>query len=152
MVMKNIFSKEVTQEVLSRIENLTKDTQPIWGKMSVAQMLAHCSVTYEMVFTDLHPKPNAFTKWILKAIIKKGVVSEKPYPKNGRTAPQFLITEEKDFLDEKEKLKNYIIQTHELGKSYFDGKESNSFGKLTVEEWNNMFYKHLNHHLTQFGV
>ena len=104
MVIKNIFSKEVIQEVLNRIENLTKDTQPIWGKMSVAQMLAHCSVTYEMVFTDLHPKPNAFTKWILKAIIKKGVVSEKPYPKNGRTAPQFLITEEKDFLDE-----NYFI-------------------------------------------
>ena len=34
----------------------------------------------------------------------------------------------------------------------FEGKESNSFGPLTKGEWNNMFYKHLDHHLSQFGV
>ena len=150
--MKNIFSKEITEEVIERINKLTKDTQPNWGTMSVAQMLAHCSVTYEMVYTNKHQKPNAFTRWILKTIVKRAVVSEKPYPKNSRTAPQFLITDQKDFLEEKNRLENYIIQTQELGKAHFHGKESNSFGKLTSEEWNNMFYKHLDHHLTQFGV
>jgi hypothetical protein len=150
--MKNIFSKEITEEVIERINKLTKDTQPNWGTMSVAQMLAHCSVTYEMVYTNKHQKPNAFTRWILKTIVKRAVVSEKLYPKNSRTAPQFLITDQKDFLEEKNRLENYIIQTQELGKAHFHGKESNSFGKLTSEEWNNMFYKHLDHHLTQFGV
>jgi hypothetical protein len=150
--MKNIFSKEITEEVIERINKLTKDTRPIWGTMSVAQMLAHCSVTYEMVYTNKHQKPNAFTRWILKTIVKRAVVSEKLYPKNSRTAPQFLITDQKDFLEEKNRLENYIIQTQELGKAHFHGKESNSFGKLTSEEWNNMFYKHLDHHLTQFGV
>ena len=150
--MKNIFSKEITEEVIERINKLTKDTQPNWGTMSVAQMLAHCSVTYEMVYTNKHQKPNAFTRWILKTIVKRAVVSEKLYPKNSRTAPQFLITDQKDFLEEKNRLENYIIQTQELGKAHFDGKESNSFGKLSSEEWNNMFYKHLDHHLTQFGA
>ncbi|KOY52340.1 DUF1569 domain-containing protein [Polaribacter dokdonensis] len=150
--MKNIFSKEITEEVIERINKLTKDTQPIWGTMSVAQMLAHCNVTYEMVYTNKHQKPNAFTRWILKTIVKRAVVSEKLYPKNSRTAPQFLITDQKDFLEEKKRLEDYIIQTQELGKAHFHGKESNSFGKLTSEEWNNMFYKHLDHHLTQFGV
>ena len=150
--MKNNFSKEITEEVIERINKLTKDTQPNWGTMSVAQMLAHCSVTYEMVYTNKHQKPNAFTRWILKTIVKRAVVSEKLYPKNSRTAPQFLITDQKDFLEEKNRLENYIIQTQELGKAHFHGKESNSFGKLTSEEWNNMFYKHLDHHLTQFGV
>ncbi|WP_296636763.1 DUF1569 domain-containing protein [Polaribacter sp.] len=150
--MKNIFSQKITEEVLERINNLTKDTQPKWGKMSVSQMLAHCSVTYEMVYTKKNQKPNAFTRWILKTIVKSAVVSEKPYPKNSRTAPQFLITDQKDFLEEKKKLENYIIQTQELGETHFDGKESNSFGKLTTAEWNIMFYKHLDHHLTQFGV
>uniref|UniRef100_UPI00259B099E DUF1569 domain-containing protein n=1 Tax=uncultured Polaribacter sp. TaxID=174711 RepID=UPI00259B099E len=135
--MKNIFTKEVTNEVIARINNLTSESQPKWGKMSVAQMLAHCAVTYEMVYTDKHPKPNAFTKFILKLFVKKIVVSEKPYAKNGRTAPQFLISDERVFATEKQRLINFINQTQELGESYFDGKESHSFGKLTSQEWNN---------------
>lgn len=150
--MKNLFTEKDTQETLKRIDSLTENSKPNWGKMSVGQMLSHCSVTYEMVFTDKHKKPNLFLKLILKTFIKKAVVSEKPYPKNGKTSPQFLITDKKDFLKEKETLKNYMKQTQKLGESYFEGKESNSFGKLTAAEWNAMFYKHLNHHLTQFGV
>ncbi|QOD61601.1 DUF1569 domain-containing protein [Polaribacter haliotis] len=150
--MKNIFTKEVTNEVIGRIEKLTAESQPNWGKMSVAQMLAHCCVTYEMVYTDKHPKPNAFAKFMLKMIVKKIVTSEKPYSKNGRTASQFLITDEKVFESEKQRLIDFINKTQQLGEKEFDGKESHSFGKLTKDEWNNMFYKHLDHHLTQFGV
>jgi hypothetical protein len=80
------------------------------------------------------------------------VVSEKPYAKNGRTAPQFLIVDEKDFQTEKKILVDYIKKTQELGTTYFEGKESHSFGKLSSIEWNNSFFKHLNHHLEQFGV
>ncbi|MCG1037180.1 DUF1569 domain-containing protein [Polaribacter sargassicola] len=150
--MKNIFKKEVTEEVIARINNLSTTSQASWGKMSVSQMLAHCSVTYEMVYTDKHVKPNAFTRWILKTFVKNIVVSEKPYAKNGKTAPQFIISDERDFEKEKQQLVAYIVKTQELGESYFDGKESHSFGKLTIKEWNNSFYKHLDHHLTQFGV
>ncbi|WP_405605624.1 DUF1569 domain-containing protein [Polaribacter sp. Asnod1-A03] len=150
--MKNIFEKEVTEEVIARVNSLSATSQPIWGKMSVSQMLAHCSVTYEMVYTDKHVKPNAFTRWILKTFVKNIVVSEKPYAKNGKTAPQFIITDERDFEKEKKQLVAYIVKTQELGESYFDGKESHSFGKLTTQEWNNSFYKHIDHHLTQFGV
>ena len=150
--MKNIFKIEVTNEVIERIEKLTMNSQPNWGKMSVSQMLAHCSVTYEMVYTDKHAKPNVLTKFMLKLFVKKIVVSEKRYAKNGRTAPQFLIVDEKDFQTEKKKLIDYIKKTQELGTTYFEGKESHSFGKLSSVEWNNSFYKHLNHHLDQFGV
>ena len=150
--MKNIFTKEVTDEVIERIAKLTANTQSNWGSMSVGQMLAHCCVAYEMVYTDKHPKPNAFLKMILKLLVKKSVVSEKPYPKNGKTAPQFLIKEERDFEKEKGRLIDYIRKTQELGEKEFEGKESHSFGKLTIDEWNNLFYKHVDHHLTQFGV
>ncbi|WP_158837250.1 DUF1569 domain-containing protein [Polaribacter sp. L3A8] len=150
--MKNIFEKEITSEEIKRINKLTAATKPTWGKMSVSQMLAHCSVTYEMVFSDKYPKPNAFTRWILKMFVKKIVVSEKPYAKNGRTAPQFIIADEREFETEKKRLIEYVIKTQELGSTYFEGKESHSFGKLTAVEWNNSFYKHLDHHLTQFGV
>ena len=150
--MKNIFEKTVTAEVIERINKLEPTTKPIWGKMSSDQMLAHCNVTYELDFEDKHPKPKGFMKWMLKTFIKNTVVSEKPYKKNGRTAPVFLVTSEKDFNLEKDRLAAYIIKAQKLGSDYFDQKESHSFGKLSKTEWNNMFYKHIDHHLTQFGV
>jgi hypothetical protein len=148
--MKNLFTKEITNEVIKRIESLSTNTQASWGKMSVSQMLAHCCVTYEMVYTDKHSKPNAFVKMMLKLFVKNAVVSTKPYSKNGRTAPQFIISDEREFETEKKRLVDFLIKTQELGEKYFDGKESHSFGTLTITEWNNSFYKHLDHHLTQF--
>ncbi len=150
--MRNIFDASVTKEVIERINQLESSMTPNWGKMSASEMLAHCNVTYEMAFENTHKKPSGFTKFMLKLFVKNTVVSEKPYKRNSRTAPQFLITDAKNFEDEKKRLVDYLNKTQELGADYFDGKESHSFGKLTVKEWNNMFYKHLDHHLTQFGV
>lgn len=150
--MKSVFDKNDNKELLQRIDKLNPASQALWGKMTVAQMLAHCNVAYELVYDDKHPKPNAFVKFILKLFVKSTVVGDKPYKKNGATAPAFLIKSDKNFELEKSRLVNYINKTQEHGEAYFDGKESNSFGALSKEEWNIMFYKHLHHHLTQFGV
>lgn len=150
--MKNIFDPGVTKELIARINALEPTTTPIWGRMNVAQMLAHCNVTYELVFDNIHPKPNPIMRFFLKAFIKNMVVNEKPYKHNSQTAPVFLIKGEKDFDTEKNRLISYINKTQELGEAYFENKESHSFGKLSIKEWNNMFYKHLDHHLMQFGV
>jgi len=114
--------------------------------------LAHLNVAYEMAYEDIHPKATGIKKWLLKTFVKKGVVGDKPYKKNIMTAPQFLVKEEKDFDKEKSRLVAYINKTCDLGANHFDGMESNSFGKLNKTEWNNLFSKHLEHHLNQFGV
>jgi hypothetical protein len=149
---KNIFLLSDANEVITRIQQLNPDSQPLWGKMAVGQMLSHCNVTYEMVYDNIHPKPNSIVRFILKLFIKNTVVNEVPYKHNSSTAPQFIIKDTKDFERERVRLVNYIYKTQELGEAYFDGKESHSFGVLTKNEWNNMFYKHLDHHLRQFGV
>jgi hypothetical protein len=152
--MKNFFEKSITEEVVARIGNLTPETQPQWGKMDAGQMMAHLSVAYEFVYTNKHDstKAKGFKKFLLKAFVKKMVVGEKPYQKNGRTAPQFLITDERVFAEEKAKLVEFINKVQQEGEAKFDGRESHSFGPLNKTEWNNMFYKHADHHLTQFGV
>lgn len=147
-----MFSTEVVSNIVTRINKLTTTTQPEWGKMSVAQMLAHCNVTYELTYENIHPRPNAFMRFIIRNFIKNIVVGEKSYKKNSRTAPVFLISSKKDFDNEKQRLLDYIQKTQEGGEAVFEGKENVSFGKLTAQEWNNMFYKHLDHHLKQFGV
>lgn len=150
--MQNIFNLTDTNELIKRINNLTPNTQPQWGKMNVVQMLAHCNVTYEMIFENNFPKPTGIKKLILKYIIKNIVVGEKPYKKGIPTAPQFIITDSREFEVEKNRLIHYINKVQQLGENFFDGKESHSFGKLTKQQWNNMLSKHLNHHLAQFGV
>ena len=75
--------------------------QPAWGSMSAAQMLAHCNVTYELLFEDKHPKPNFLMKIILNAFVKKVVTHEVPYKHNSQTAPAFKIKGDKDFNAEK---------------------------------------------------
>lgn len=150
--MKNIFETTTTHEVIQRINNIKPTSQPLWGKMNAAQMMAHCCVAYEMVYENKHKAPNIFMKFILKTFIKDSVVGPKPYKKNSQTAPVFLIKDERDFDTEKNRLISYIKKTQELSEGFFDNKESLSFGKLSKDEWNVMFYKHLDHHLGQFGV
>ncbi|MDY7395265.1 DUF1569 domain-containing protein [Aureibaculum sp. 2210JD6-5] len=152
MDFPNIFTKEVADKVIGRINKLTPETNPQWGTMGVAEMLAHCCVAYELVYDNKHPKPNAFTKFMVKLFAKKIVTGNAPYKRNSRTAPMFIMKGDKDFNKEKKRLIDYITKTQELGEAHFDGKESHSFGTLTKNEWNNLFYKHIDHHLSQFGV
>ena len=150
--MKNSFNVHDTAEFISRIDKLTPTTKPIWDKMDVAKMMAHCNVTYELEYENIHPKPNGFVKLMLILFVKNSVVGQKPYKKNVQTGSQFLIKDSRDFETEKKRLVDYIRETQILGAYIFDGKVSHSFGPLSDNEWNNMFYKHLDHHLKQFGV
>lgn len=150
--MKDIFDPPVARDVVERIRALGAATRPAWGKMSVGQMLAHCCVPYEMVFEDKHRPAGPIARFLLRTFVKPGVVGEKPYRRNTPTAPAFRITDERDFVRERDRLIAYVEHAAELGRGHFEGLASPSFGPLTAVEWNNLFYKHLDHHLTQFGV
>ncbi|MFC5270179.1 DUF1569 domain-containing protein [Adhaeribacter terreus] len=150
--MKNVFEPAVSTEFISRINQLTPQTQALWGKMNISQMLAHCNVTYELAYENKHPEPNAFVKLMLKLFVKSTVVTDKAYSKGMHTAKFFIINDERNFETEKNRLQTYIQKTQQLGPQYFEGRVSHSFGTLKSSEWNVMFYKHLNHHLEQFGV
>lgn len=153
MAFPNIFAKEVSDSVIERINKLSPELQRQWGKMDVSKMLAHCCVTYEMVYEPgKHPKPNPFMGLILKVFVKRIVGGEKPLKRNSPTGPQFIMKTDKDFETEKTRLIEYIRRTQQLGEKEFEGKRSDSFGVMTSREWNNMFYKHLDHHLSQFGA
>ena len=153
MALPNIFDKSVSNQLLNRINQLSKSSVPKWGKMTVSQMLAHCNVSYEYVYDPGKYKPTSgFMKLIMKLFIKNAVVSEKPYKQNSPTGPDFKVSDDKNFDLEKERLIGFIEKTTSLGSAYFEGKESHSFGKLNSTEWSNMLYKHLDHHLKQFGV
>ena len=63
--MKSVFNENDANELIARIEKLSPDSKPNWGKMSVDRMLAHCNVAYDLTYEDKHPKPNFFKNWKL---------------------------------------------------------------------------------------
>jgi len=152
MLLRNIFDPATTELCLTRINQLTANTIPEWGKMNAPQMLAHLNVAYDLTYGVFDPKLNGITKLMLKLFVKSTVVGPKPYKRNNRTAPFFLIEDERDFDKEKAKLIVNIKKTEEIGASGFEGRDYVSFGKLKASEWSNLFYKHMDHHFTQFGV
>lgn len=150
--MQDLFKATELAELKSRIEALTADTQPKWGKMNAAQMLAHLNVQFEMLFDSKHAKPNAIMRFFLKLMVKPYAAGNKPYPKNSRTAPQFVIANTRDFEKEQNRLIAYMDKMHNLGIAHFVTIEYPSFGKLTEQEWRILFSKHIDYHLGQFGV
>ena len=151
--MQNVFDAQDAQEYINRINNLTPETQRKWGKMSVDQVLAHLNVAYDLTFTpEKFPKPNFIAKFLLSKFVKPKITNEIPYKQSLPTSPVFIIADERNFEEEKAKLIGNIQRVQQLGREAFEGKENINFGKMTAQCWNNMFAKHLNHHLEQFGV
>lgn len=151
--MQDVFSVKDAQDYIDRIQRLTPESKGLWGTMTVSQMLAHCNVTYALALEpEKFPKPSFIAKFLLKRFVKPKVTNDKPYRQNLPTSPMFVVKEEKDFEEEKKKLIGNIQRVQQLGKEAFDGRVYINFGVLKAQEWNNMFAKHLNHHLAQFGV
>jgi hypothetical protein len=151
--MQNVFDAQGAQEYINRINNLTPETQRKWGKMSVDQVLAHLNVAYDLTFTpEKFPKPSFIAKFLLSRFEKSKITNEIPYKQSLPTSPAFIIADERNFEEEKAKLIGNIQRVQQLGREAFEGKENINFGKMTAQGWNNMFAKHLNHHLDQFGV
>ena len=151
--MQNVFDAQGAQEYINRINNLTPETQRKWGKMSVDQVLAHLNVAYDLTFTpEKFPKPSFIAKFLLSRFVKPKITNEIPYKQSLPTSPAFIIADERNYEEEKAKLIGNIQRVQQLGREAFEGKENINFGKMTAQGWNNMFAKHLNHHLEQFGV
>lgn len=152
MTLLNTFDLKTTEKTFERLEKLNYMSKPQWGKMNAAQMLAHLNVTYDLTYGKIKSNPSFFGKLMLKLFVKGIVTNDKPYQKNSRTGPDFIISNERDFEKEKSIFIDYVKQTEAKGAAYFEGKESPSFGAMTAKEWSNQFYKHIDHHFTQFGV
>ena len=148
----SLFDRADLDQLIARIDRLDADTQPGWGKMNAAQMLAHNSVAFDISYGRRSGGGNFITRLMMKWLVRPTVIGDKPYQKNGPTGPAFVVRDDRDFGKEKAELIANLEQVHADGAAYFEGREQEAFGVLTAREWNRMFVKHLDHHLRQFGV
>ncbi|HBU84405.1 MULTISPECIES: DUF1569 domain-containing protein [Paenibacillus] len=149
--MNSIFDQNHTNEIIVRIKQLRPDSQPRWGKMNVAQMLAHCSSFQEIAMGN-SSSSRSWLGLVIGKFVKPMVYNDKPLPKNMSTIPNIMIVDERDFDVEKETLIQNIITFQNNGPEKCTTRPHPFFGKLSPEEWGKCIYKHLDHHLKQFGV
>ena len=147
--MKNMFEAARVEEVKERIARLRPDSERQWGTMNPAQVLDHCSRGFEMAAGQIRP-PRALIGRILGPIIKPlALKGDEPMRKNSPTAKELLVQEERDFDAERERLRGLVDRFAATGCTMHPHM---FFGRLTPEEWAILMYKHMYHHLRQFGV
>lgn len=152
--MKSLFDKDTHAEVQSRIEALSETSTPTWGKMSVGQMCTHCQKPLELAMGKIalnSGKKPSFMKRLMFKLYKPLMYNDKPWSKNLPTVRDFIIKEEKDITAEKSKLSALISEFHDYTEAH-EWPKHPMFGAFTHEQWGKMQYKHLDHHLQQFGV
>jgi hypothetical protein len=149
--MKTMFNAADRESLLGRLETLKADSPRQWGKMNPAQALCHCAIALENAAGMRPMKQKLFGK-ILMPFFKKSLLSEKPWSRNSPTDPSFIVADEREFAAERERLKELVQRFVDRGPAAAADGMHAFFGKLTGEQWGELVYKHLDHHLQQFGV
>lgn len=146
--MNSLFEVQYNTEIINRINKLKPDSKPLWGKMSVSQMMAHCTEAMRSAFGEIKLKRN-FMGVIFGNIAKKSILSDKPIKHGLPTDKNFVIKEDKNFEQEKNRLIEYVKK---FDAKFLTNDPHPFFGKMTADEWDKITAKHLDHHLRQFGV
>jgi hypothetical protein len=147
--MNSIFNKNDNETIIKRINSLHPNSKAVWGKMTVDQMLKHTEAAVSVAFSEKELKINFFMKLLGKLL--KNKVFNNDFQKNSPTAPEFVFTEKYDF----ETSKNELIKQFSR---FAQGEQSITltthpfWGKMSSTDWDKLMWKHMDHHLRQFGV
>lgn len=150
--MENLYEASRAQEVRERLLRLRPDSHRQWGKMEVAQMMAHCSIALEMATGRIQP-PRMLIGRLIGWAIKPLVLREgEPMRRNAPTAKALLTASNCVFATEQRRLRELVDSFTAAGPAGCTTHPHFIFGRLTPNQWATLMYKHLDHHLRQFGV
>jgi hypothetical protein len=136
-------------DILRRLQALRPDTARRWGKMSVAQMLWHVNESMEWALGRISGTPENVP---LPRVLMKFVVINFPWPKGSPTLKAWVPrTDAYDFAFERARSIRLVeeITSRPLSDLWPD---SPTLGRMSGRDVSRLMAKHLNHHLTQFGV
>ena len=150
--MKTLYDAARVTEVKTRLAQLQAESPRLWGKMNAPQAVAHCAIAMGWALGDRHP-PRLFIGRVVGHFIKPLVLrDDEPMRRNSPTSPDLVIADQRDLTKERERLCGQIDRFAVGGPSACTTSPHPFFGRLTPEEWAILMYKHLDHHLRQFGA
>jgi hypothetical protein len=150
--MKNLFEASSVSEVKERIAQLQPDSERVWGKMNAAQAVAHCSAGLEWATGDRIPPRMLLGRIVGQMVKPLALRNDAPMRRNSPTAKDLVVQDQRDLATERQRLCGLIDRFVAAGPGGCTRHPHSFFGRLTPEEWATLMYKHLDHHLRQFGV
>jgi hypothetical protein len=148
MEIKDMFDPVVKQDIVDRINKLTPETKQLWGKMNVAQMLSHVQLPISCAY-GTHKVKGSLLLRIVGPLFKSVLYNDKPYKQSLPTDPSYIVIDVKNFESEKQKL---LALVNNFSPNTIVLEHHPIWGKLTKDQWSRATWKHLDHHLKQFGV
>jgi Protein of unknown function (DUF1569) len=149
-MIQNILLESAYKDIYKRIEALRATNMRQWGKMDIAQMLAHCNIPIEESIGKIPTKDSS--NFLSKTLIKWVVLGKKPFRHNSPTFSSFVVTDERQFEVEKQRLLENVKEFYTKGQKHGEFAPHSGFGKLSKEDWGFLVWKHLDHHLQQFSA
>jgi Protein of unknown function (DUF1569) len=148
---KTLWDSGAIEQLLTRFQKLTPQTSRQWGKMTASQMVKHCVEPLRGLLgeTDV---PSRGAPAVLRMFpMKQLIIFVFPFPKGAPTAPEFVIQNEPDLESSREELAAVLERARARGMAG-EYKAHPAFGKLNGKAVGALTYKHLDHHLRQFGM
>ncbi len=150
--MKSLFDASHNKEIIDRINSLSHTSQAEWGKMNVPQMLAHCQAPLNVAYGELKLKRGLMGILFGTLIKNKLTKDERPFDRSLPTDKAFIVNSQQEFEIEKNKLIKAVKKFEDIGPAGITKDAHPFFGKISAAEWDILQWKHLDHHLRQFGA
>lgn len=146
--MKTIFDKTTREELIRRIDALNENSVRQWGKMTVYQMVKHCSLWEEMALGKTKYKRAFLGRLFGKIALRDMLGKDKPMPRNAPTISELKITTNGDAEVQKNKWISLIQEYENFSNFEFVHP---FFGKIDQTTTGRLAYNHIDHHLRQFN-
>lgn len=149
--MKTLFDEASRRSLLERIARVRPESKAAWGKMNAEQMLCHLVEALKLGTGELTTKPRKLP--IRYPPLKQLVIYLLPFPKGAPTAPE-LKRRESDAGTLARSCGELARLLEDIGgrAKQKEWPEHPAFGKLSRRAWGVLGYRHVDHHLRQFGV
>jgi hypothetical protein len=145
--MPTLLDTSDREALVQRLRRLQPTSRPAWGKFTADKMVCHLADALRVGLGDMTAKPvdNLATRTLVKWIVVHSSIS----PPKGKieTAPEFLSTVPKTWAEDVAAVEKLIARMATTPTS----ARHPAFGPLDHAGWCKLSWKHLDHHLRQFG-
>jgi len=147
--MKSIWQEAARREISDRVGALAWDRPAAWGKFTAPKMVCHLADSLKMAMGDL--KVARKTLPIRYPPLKQLVIYWAPFPKSAPTAPELLVREPREWSRDIGDVQE-LLERAASARTTDTWPEHPAFGKLSKRAWGVLIYRHMDHHLKQFGA
>ena len=147
--MKSIWHEQAQQELNDRVGALAWDRRAEWGRFTAPKMVCHLADSLKMAMGDLKVAPKNLP--IRYPPLKQLIIYVAPFPKSAPTAPELLVREPREWASDVADVQGLLARAATAAHHRRLARAPRV--RQALETCVGPFiYRHMDHHLKQFGA